>query len=340
MGLVRFFYLALASFYVPLIAHEFGHLLGGLLQGWHFRRFAIWPIALDRVRAPNTKRWHLALSRLRQAGQCNLDPPAYGATMFRRYFWYVAAGPLFGTLVTLALVVAAFVPATAPVRGFLIAASVWGVYLNGMALLPVFGESDGRSLARLKSEAQGRQFAALMYASVRQRHEGSDLYLSPQVLRDMEVGHPSDAVHLGTLNMAYYYHLHQCDTGAARNVLTKMQVSAALQGEKATANAALEHVYFTARFDPTTANLGACSALIDQAQSSNAPGWQAPQARARTEAAFLIASGNKEAARVRLTPLVTEELRAQARHFKHLYGQVVARDIIEMFEGLLKINSR
>lgn len=143
--------LAIFAASLGIVAHEFGHVLGGALAGFRFQFMVFAFLRLEQVNG----RLRLALNRdLSLAGGVALSLPTDDANLERRYTLFIAAGPLASFLLGIISVLAGvfLVPAPGYLQLFLLTFGLISIMLGVVTLLPVMVgvmPSDGLRLLRM-----------------------------------------------------------------------------------------------------------------------------------------------------------------------------------------------
>ena len=236
-----------------VVAHECGHVAGGLLVGWSFRLLFIGPVRIVRVRGRLRAEWH-RLSYL-HGGAALVTPRRWEtARQFRRHrCWVVVGGPLASLL--LACLAALSVRARSspgvdiPHASLSVQFQAFTAFLSLMigvgTLLPFrMGHgmrSDGLQLVRLlrvPTSATGR--AELDAEDHRLQALLTALYLRPREWPDELVAQLSTLRGSEGLVMQYYRALDQAHVGIARDLLQRALDATALE---AGADAERDRVY-------------------------------------------------------------------------------------------------
>ena len=141
-----FLYLA---FFLQLILHEGGHLLGGLLSGYKFESFRIGGVLLTKIEGKLRLKW---MPIAGTGGQCLLSPPDC-APEDAPYLVYHAAGSAMNILTALLHVPLLFVPGAA--RIYAVCMIVVGLYfgiLNGVPLHVQGIDNDGMNIKNMRRD--------------------------------------------------------------------------------------------------------------------------------------------------------------------------------------------
>ena len=137
------------SFFLQLILHEGGHLIGGLVSGYRFESFRIGGVLLTKLEGKLRIKW---MPIAGTGGQCLLSPPDC-APEAAPYLVYHAAGSAMNILSALAHVPLLFL--SLPVRVYAICMMAVGLYfgiLNGVPLRVQGIDNDGMHIRRMKHD--------------------------------------------------------------------------------------------------------------------------------------------------------------------------------------------
>lgn len=137
------------SFFLQLILHEGGHLLGGLISGYRFESFRIGGVLLTRLEGRLRLRW-MPVSGT--GGQCLLSPPDCPPED-APYLVYHAAGSAMNLIVSLLHAPLLFTPGI--VRIYAICMIVVGLYffiLNGIPMRVQGIDNDGMHIRSMKKD--------------------------------------------------------------------------------------------------------------------------------------------------------------------------------------------
>lgn len=137
------------AFFLQLILHEGGHLIGGLISGYRFESFRIGGVLLTKIDDKLRLKWMPVAGT---GGQCLLSPPRC-APEAAPYLIYHAAGSAMNILSALLHVPLLFVPGS--VRIYAACMIIVGLYfgiLNGVPLRVSGIDNDGMNIRRMKDD--------------------------------------------------------------------------------------------------------------------------------------------------------------------------------------------
>lgn len=137
------------AFFLQLILHEGGHLIGGLLSGYRFESFRIGGVLLTKINGRLRLRWMPVAGT---GGQCLLSPPDCTPAE-APYFIYHAAGSAMNIFSALLHVPLVFV--SGAVRVYAVCMIVVGVYfgiLNGLPLHVQGIDNDGMNIKNMQKD--------------------------------------------------------------------------------------------------------------------------------------------------------------------------------------------
>ena len=135
------------SFFLQLILHEGGHLIGGLLSGYKFESFRIGGVLLTKLEGKLRIKW---MPIAGTGGQCLLSPPDL-APEDAPYLVYHAAGSAMNLLMALLHIPLAFMPGV--LRIYAICMIVVGLYfgiLNGVPMRVQGIDNDGMHIKSMR----------------------------------------------------------------------------------------------------------------------------------------------------------------------------------------------
>lgn len=182
---IAIFFLLPVAFFVTIVVHELGHLIGALANGFRFRVLTLGPWSILSTNSGVRHRFSVSVMSM-LGGQQISSPPVQGASD-RQYVIYLLGGGV-ANIVTgaaaLALVYTVALPAV--LAFFLLFFAVFSLLLGPVNLLPITTaagvSTDGyhiRSLRRAGAEASHFramfQLIADMYAGVRPREWRQDV---------------------------------------------------------------------------------------------------------------------------------------------------------------------
>lgn len=172
------------SFFLQIILHEGGHLIGGLISGYGFDSFRIGGVLLAKINGKLCLRW---MPIAGTGGQCLMSPPDC-APEEAPYFIYHASGSAMNILSALLHIPLLFTPGA--VRIFAVCMIAVGLYLgilNGFPLRIQGIDNDGMNLKRMKNDPGLRtavfrqlQINAAHSAGVRLKDMPEDWFETPE----------------------------------------------------------------------------------------------------------------------------------------------------------------
>ncbi len=160
--------LVLLAFFLVLLAHELGHIVGGLSQGFRFRLLVLGPFRLERDFESGRLRWSLNRS-LELAGGIAACMPVDDHDLVRRTRVMVAAGPL-TSLVLGALAWTVIV--TSPIAWWTFSVGVLGACSLMIALVTAIPMNNGSFVS------DGKRFLQLRNDSPTARRDVAQLVLT------------------------------------------------------------------------------------------------------------------------------------------------------------------
>lgn len=198
------------SFFLQLILHEGGHLIGGLLSGYQFESFRIGGVLITRLEGKLRVKW---MPIAGTGGQCLLSPPDC-APEDAPYLVYHAAGSAMNIITALLHIPLIFAPGI--VRIYAICMIVVGLYLgilNGVPLRVQGIDNDGMHIKNMRKDPTLRtvifrqlQINAAQGEGVRLRdmpkewfetYDHAHLHGAMQFCRYLDEGAYDEALHYG-----------------------------------------------------------------------------------------------------------------------------------------------
>jgi len=137
------------SFFLQLILHEGGHLIGGLISGYRFESFRIGGVLLTKINGKLRLRW-MPISGT--GGQCLLSPPDC-APEDAPYLVYHAAGSAMNLLSALLHIPLLFIPGAARIyAACMLAVGLYFGILNGVPLRVQGIDNDGMHIRNMRHD--------------------------------------------------------------------------------------------------------------------------------------------------------------------------------------------
>ena len=288
--LIALLLLLLPIWFLVVLAHEAGHLAGGVLAGFKPFQLVVGPLKLlwveGRVRAELNR-------SLLLAGGVAVSLPPDGHNLIRRMLLMVVGGPTGSLLVALLALAAMAFADGLPAAALLVATSL-GLIITLVTLVPMrsggFYSDGARILMLLRGGPQAERWSAvalLLNASLagRLRELDASLVARATALRDGTLDAVSAAF------MAYSVELTLGDVVAAGAQLDYTLANLEVYPAAFRPAILVEAAYFTARH---RGDAGTARAYLEQ---TNGSALVEAHTRHRAEAAVLRAEGHAEASR-------------------------------------------
>ena len=137
------------SFFLQLILHEGGHLIGGLLSGYRFESFRIGGVLLTRIEGKMRVKW---MPIAGTGGQCLLLPPDC-EPQEAKYLIYHAAGSAMNFISAVCHIPLLFVPGIVRIyAGCMIVVGLYFGILNGVPLRVQGVDNDGMHIKNMRRD--------------------------------------------------------------------------------------------------------------------------------------------------------------------------------------------
>ena len=288
--LIALLLLLLPIWFLVVLAHEAGHLAGGVLAGFRPLMLVAGPLKLNWM----GERLRPELNRsLSLAGGVAASVPPDGHNLIRRMLLMVVGGPTGSLLVALLALAAMAFADGLPAAALLVATSL-GLIITLVTLVPMrsggFYSDGARILMLLRGGPQAERWSAvalLLNASLAGRLRELDVSLVARAtaLRDGTLDAVSAAF------MAYSVELTLGDVAAAGAQLDYTLANLEVYPAAFRPAILVEAAYFTARH---RGDAGTARAYLEQ---TNGSALVEAYTRHRAEAAVLLAEGQAEASR-------------------------------------------
>jgi Zn-dependent protease len=295
-NLLRVLLLLLLVYYVTLVIHECGHVLGARLVGFRFLHIIAGPLKIERTRHGIRVGLHKSI-KIFQGWASGMPLDAHH--LRSREIIFYAGGPLGNFVQAIVFAACSFwpdFPAYSPIPLILRLAAGFALFAALANLVPLRTSdgylTDGAGiLLLLKGGLPVERWCATSKLAIEvaqgllPREWNADLLQSAQSLPD---GTPED---VGGCSYAYYHALDSDDIAGARMLLERMLVARMDVPASLRRWLALEAAYFEARYHH---NAAASRAWFGETKGIAGDSC----AKLRAEAAVLLAEGKTEKARL------------------------------------------